>query len=95
MLARTSTPYVVTDAYLGGGATGQSIGSGPWPAGEFLFQAQGSNWGHSHTLDIQGYHSHTTTAIGDHQHWITTGDHAHTVPYQLPPYYALAYIMKL
>jgi hypothetical protein len=41
-----------------------------------------------------GSHSHGLTAEADHTHTIGTSDHTHAVA-TVPPYYALAYIMKL
>lgn len=43
----------------------------------------GSGEAHTHTIGTDGTHSHTINAVGDHTHTTT------------PPYYALAYIMKL
>lgn len=43
----------------------------------------GSGEAHTHTIGTDGAHSHTINAVGDHTHTTT------------PPYYALAYIMKL
>lgn len=43
----------------------------------------GGGLGHTHTLSIDGVHTHTINAVADHTHTVT------------PPYYALAYIMKL
>jgi microcystin-dependent protein len=43
----------------------------------------GSGEAHSHTIGTDGTHTHTINAVGDHTHSVT------------PPYYALAYIMKL
>lgn len=43
----------------------------------------GSGAGHTHTIGTDGTHSHTINSVGDHTHAVT------------PPYYALAYIMKL
>lgn len=45
--------------------------------------ATGEGAAHSHTIGTDGSHSHTINAVGDHTHTVT------------PPYYALAYIMKL
>lgn len=45
--------------------------------------ASGEGAAHSHTISSDGSHTHTITAVGDHTHTTT------------PPYYALAYIMKL
>lgn len=38
---------------------------------------------HNHTIGTDGAHSHTINSVGDHTHSVT------------PPYYALAYIMKI
>lgn len=45
--------------------------------------ATGGGQGHTHTIGTDGSHSHTINSVGDHTHT------------SLPPYYALAYIMKL
>lgn len=45
--------------------------------------AAGEGAAHNHTISSDGGHAHTINAVGDHAHTIT------------PPYYALAYIMKL
>lgn len=45
--------------------------------------AAGSGAGHTHTIGTDGTHAHTINSVGDHTHTVT------------PPYYALAYIMKL
>lgn len=43
----------------------------------------GGGLGHTHTIGTDGTHAHTINSVGDHTHSVT------------PPYYALAYIMKL
>ena len=43
----------------------------------------GSSLGHTHTIGVDGVHSHVINAVADHTHSVT------------PPYYALAYIMKV
>lgn len=43
----------------------------------------GGSAGHTHTIGTDGTHAHTINSVGDHTHSVT------------PPYYALAYIMKL
>lgn len=43
----------------------------------------GGGLGHTHTIGSDGVHTHTINAVADHTHAVT------------PPYYALAYIMKL
>lgn len=43
----------------------------------------GGGQAHSHTIGTDGSHTHTINSTGDHTHSVT------------PPYYALAYIMKL
>lgn len=48
----------------------------------------GGGSGHSHTISEEAAHTHTFT--GDAQ-----ADHTHGIADALPPYYALAYIMKL
>lgn len=45
--------------------------------------AAGSGAGHTHTIGTDGTHAHTINSVGDHTHTVT------------PPYYALAFIMKL
>lgn len=42
---------------------------------------------HSHTINSDGAHTHTTSSNGDHTHTATVNT--------VPPYYALAYIMRL
>lgn len=90
---------VVTDASLTGGATGQFVGSGPFPVGEFTFNSQGGSNAHSHGISTDGAHSHNLTmnAVPDHTHAISSdGSHTHTVTVAtLPPFYALAFIQKL
>lgn len=43
----------------------------------------GGGAGHTHGVASDGSHAHTINSVGDHTHTVT------------PPYYALAYIMKL
>jgi hypothetical protein len=43
----------------------------------------GGGLGHEHTIDTDGVHTHSINAVGDHTHAVA------------PPYYALAYIMKV
>lgn len=43
----------------------------------------GGGLGHTHSISTDGAHTHTINAVGDHTHTAT------------PPYYALAFIMKL
>ena len=90
---------VVTDASLTGGATGQFVGSGPFPVGEITFASQGSNNAHSHGISTDGAHNHNLVmnAVSDHTHALSSdGSHTHTVTVAtLPPFYALCYIMKL
>ena len=43
----------------------------------------GGGLGHTHTISADGTHTHTINSVGDHAHTVT------------PPYYALAFIMKL
>lgn len=43
----------------------------------------GGGQAHNHSIGTDGSHSHTVNSVGDHTHTVT------------PPYYALAYIMKL
>ena len=61
---------------------------------------------HSHTLNIlnSGLHTHTINSVGNHTHNISSdGNHTHTINNtggnaaheNRPPYFALAYIMKL
>lgn len=45
--------------------------------------ATGEGAAHTHTIGTDGSHTHTINSVGDHTHTTT------------PPYYALAYIMKL
>ncbi len=45
--------------------------------------ATGEGATHNHTVSTDGAHTHTINSVGDHTHTTT------------PPYYALAYIMKL
>ena len=45
--------------------------------------SEGSGEAHTHTIGTDGSHSHTINSVGDHTHTVT------------PPYYALAYIMKI
>jgi microcystin-dependent protein len=45
--------------------------------------ATGEGATHNHTISSDGTHTHTINSVGDHTHSVT------------PPYYALAYIMKL
>ena len=43
----------------------------------------GGGLGHNHSISTDGAHTHTINSVGDHTHTTT------------PPYYALAYIIKL
>ena len=45
--------------------------------------SEGGGLAHNHTIGTDGSHAHTINAVGDHTHTTT------------PPYYALAYIMKI
>lgn len=42
---------------------------------------------HSHSLSLDGAHQHNVSLS-------SVGDHSHSIPSVLPPYYALAFIMK-
>lgn len=60
----------------------------------------GGGGGHTHTISSDGSHSHSITVgnAGDHTHTITVegvGDHTHPLTDGRPPYYSLAYIMKI
>jgi hypothetical protein len=58
----------------------------------------GAGFGHAHGINSDGDHVHSVTIItADHRHAIDLdGSHAHTVTASsTPPYYALAYIMKV
>ena len=57
--------------------------------GEYLLSSAGSSGSHTHTASSNKTGSHTHSASSN-----STGDHTHTVS-TLPPYYALAYIIKL
>lgn len=91
--------YVVTDASISGGATGQLMGGGSYPAGEYPLDSQGSGQSHAHAITTDGAHSHniTVTPNDTHSHGINyDGAHTHTVTVAtLPPFYALCFIMKL
>lgn len=50
--------------------------------------ATGGGQGHTHTISSDGTHSHTLSINSD-------GAHTHTISDGRPPYFALAYIMKL
>lgn len=64
---------------FGGGLSGVSGVAGGAAANTV---ATGSGEGHTHSITADGAHIHVVNAVGDH---------AHTL---VPPYYALAYIMK-
>ena len=80
--------------------TGGASGSGVFAYSDYT----GSGTGHAHTMSATGSagsHSHTvgnTDSAGSHSHTVgnadSNGDHSHTVA-TMPPWYALAYIMKL
>lgn len=78
---------------------GSGVGfSGGGAANNITFSGQGSNTAHAHGISYDGAHGHNVSivAVGDHAHAISSdGSHQHTVAAStLPPYYALAYIMK-
>lgn len=50
-------------------------------------ESLGGDNAHSHTINSDGAHTHTTSSNGDHTHTATVNT--------VPPYYALAYIMRL
>jgi hypothetical protein len=60
---------------------------------------QGGGQPHQHSISTDGSHSHNLTmnAVANHVHSINVdGSHAHNVTVAtLPPFYALAYIMKI
>jgi hypothetical protein len=57
--------------------------------------AAASAGGHAHTTDAQGLHSHATDTQGSHLHVVdAVGTHTHAVT-ATPPYYALAYVMRV
>lgn len=80
----------------GGGGLPYLIGSSG--VQEAITDAAGSGNPHLHGISADGLHGHnlTVNAQPDHQHSISLdGSHAHNIAARLPPYYALAYIMKL
>jgi len=55
-----------------------------------IIPGQGGGQGHQHTIGTEGYHTHTVGSTG------VAGSHDHTVTVDtMPPYYALAFIMKV
>lgn len=77
-------------AFGGGVASLQIVGTKTTSvsATGISIQAAGGGLGHSHGISADGAHAHTFTGTA-------VGNHTHTVTVSLPPYYALAYIMKL
>lgn len=83
----------------GGGAANGLPDSNAGSAGpDGVTQATGSDSGHSHAISLDGSHTHniTVSSVAAHAHVISSdGAHTHTVSGNiLPPYFALAYIMK-
>lgn len=55
--------------------------------------AGGGASAHDHSISSQGVHAHSVSTVGNHTHSVSTvGGHTHTLT---PPFYSLAYIMKL
>jgi len=74
------------------------VGSGGFGVGITTEVAQGGSAAHVHPISVDGAHGHNliVNAVPDHTHAIASdGLHTHTsaVP-TLPPFYALAFIMK-
>jgi hypothetical protein len=75
------------------------VGAGGFGVQITTEQAQGGSGAHVHPIGVDGSHGHNLiiNAVPDHAHSINAdGVHQHTgtVP-TLPPFYALAFIMKL
>jgi hypothetical protein len=81
----------------GGGP--QAISAGGFPVQLITEMSQGGGQAHVHPISLDGLHAHNVTVTPNdaHSHGIVLdGAHQHsvTVPTQ-PPFFALAYIMKL
>ena len=74
-------------------------GSGSWSAVRSINPTSiNTNHSHTFTTSSSGSHSHSGTAAsaGSHSHSITVNNTGSSQPHEnRPPYYALAYIMKL
>lgn len=78
-----------THTYGLAGGTAIEVGTG-YPTGSGLASVSttdtgstGSGQGHGHSITSDGGHTHTLSSVGDHTHTY------------IPPYYALAFIMKV
>lgn len=72
---------------LGSPGSGGLIGNGGSPVASYPFASAGGGTGHTHTISVDGAHAHTVT-VPSHTHTAAIADGR-------PPFYALAFIMKL
>jgi len=76
--------------YTAGGPGVAYIQSGNAATGSFNTSSQGGSDPHRHSIGTDGSHAHNVTVNADGAHW-----HNVSVPDGRPPFYALAYIMKI
>lgn len=84
--AHTHTTAIKFETDIAGGGTRDGLVTSAFTSdgtSSYTTSSVGSGEAHTHTIGTDGTHSHTINAVGDHTHTTT------------PPYYALAYIMKL
>lgn len=84
-------------AGLGPAVTNSGAGMSFAAQSTSLTDAVGAGWVHTHLIDADGLHQHNASiSVGNHQHGISLdGSHSHTVSLAtIPPYFALAFIMK-
>jgi microcystin-dependent protein len=75
--------YTVANSYGGGTGAGITAISSASGTNEPNVGSTGSGQAHSHAINSDGAHTHVVSTVVDHTHVAT------------PPYYALAFIMKL
>lgn len=84
--SHTHTTAIKFETDIAGGGTRDGLVTSAFSSdgtSSYTTSSTGSGETHTHTIATDGSHSHTIDSVGDHTHSVT------------PPYYALAYIMKI
>lgn len=86
MPTHTHTTAIKFETDIAGGGTRDGLVTSAFSSdgtSSYTTTSTGSGDAHNHTIGTDGAHSHTINSVADHTHTTT------------PPYYALAYIMKI
>jgi microcystin-dependent protein len=86
MPAHTHTTTMGFQTDIAGGGTRDGVVTSGFSSDgntSYTSSSVGSGAAHNHSIGTDGAHTHTVNSVGDHTHTTT------------PPYYALAYIMKI